>query len=402
LGEQAAAFRVRGPFGKQWIEQPAVNILSIETGFTASDQGTMVVAMGEDFGVFATPRTVEMAGADTSAVYMEARLIGVDVGRDFPDGLSLIPVDLLTLDGQTASLDSQRDHYLLTGLSGGDPVTEVIETGVEFGYTPVVSADGSVVTSQLHAEYSTLGEHVAETRVRGPYGKQWIRQPVVKALRVNTFSEAPDGGTVMVASGMAETESNGATDVTTEFLVLATPEAIDLGAGPPGVHMAGRLLGKAPGDGAQYDTEQVSFDLTTPDGQWASWEDLRRQFALTGPRAGMPVVTVIQTGVEFECIPVVSADEAHVTSDLHLTHRAIEKPAETFRVRSPRGKRWLDQPVVHSLQVDTVAAVPDGETVAVAGLGEELLFITPSVIDAGGGALQVLMDVEVFLLDPWG
>ena len=100
-----------------------------------------------------------------------------------------------------------------------------------------------------------------------------------------------------------------------------------------------------------------------------------------------PIIDTVSEGLIFAVRPVVSKDRKQITLELNLVVVETMRPIETVKAKVFGSEFKIQTPMVFIQRLNTKAAIPDGGTVVLVGLGSSgtnkvtLVFVTARVIE---------------------
>lgn len=388
--------------GKRKVQRARRETYEVNDSFEVADGETrLLVSVPAGSPIFATTRIVAPAGVGSATMAsLEVRL---------PYGGQELEIEPFTLlaEPQIAGVPNRQNSVRqLTRRSFvgdvvlGEAVTTQVESGVDMDVLAQVT--GGPLGLDLGLRTRVLDERVPTFVVPALHGKQPLQLPVLRTLEVRTHVDVPDGGTVVLGG----VEAPGA-----EALVLVTPKLIP-GDGIENVSVRGRVVvgdggtPKPPKREPESSTSVKELQQVAQAGQAMAVAQWRELDSITGyDEDGEPVSQPLETGARLVFTPtLLGGDDA----DLELTvdARELDPESERFRVVTSDGRRSIDLPVVHILQLDTTAAIESGSTLAVGGIlqsearpgrlmKEEALVLATPDVGAGGDPDAVSLRARV-------
>ncbi len=115
-----------------------------------------------------------------------------------------------------------------------------------------------------------------------------------------------------------------------------------------------------------------------------------------------PVYTHFITGLQGSVLANVTPDRQQVKIEARLIQTVIES-VNQLGISTPRGIRYIDQPVLSTLSLDTILTLPDGGAFAPGQaersegpiLGEASIFLQPDIVDTNPAIAQKDLQIEL-------
>ena len=298
---------------------------------------------------------------------------------------------VVAVSGRPSSLDLTTRRFFVTDYDVDGPITTEVETGFGFDFVAIVLGNGNIRV-ELRLTGGRLAEPVATQYVATPVGLRAVQAPQVESFVLDSF-------TIELVPGQpAPIQEPGVPGFTLTATALTSP-VVEVAIG-----------------GLAFDVNPLAANaaakqirLTSLSGRPATaLRETQRHFVTgfvnglpTGPDIAGPGPDVsddgLRTGDRIDFVPIVLGN-GRIRLEVRIRCSQLGASVGGFGVQTPHGSAVVQQPVLHTLSIDTATELNDQEAQTIAHAvadGTTAQFdVRPVRIPSGGGASLVRLEAD--------